>query len=147
MFCHLCHYVNEVTIKLIYYAIFYSHLLYVCTAWVQKLNSKQSTNLSIKTAMCIISFASFDTHILPIFAELNIIKFPDLISLYYFLSKSISLFSHVFSLTSNTGLLKNQIPSCNTLKHDTNAFAAFVIRSREFFQTRFLVTVCKFSYS
>ena len=30
MLCKLCHYVNEATIKSIYYAIFHSHLLHVC---------------------------------------------------------------------------------------------------------------------
>ena len=38
MLCKLRHYVNEVTIKSIYYAIFHSHLSYVCTAWGQNLN-------------------------------------------------------------------------------------------------------------
>ena len=38
MLCKLRHYVNEATIKSIYYAIFHSHLSYVCTAWGQNLN-------------------------------------------------------------------------------------------------------------
>ena len=32
MLCKLCHYVNVATIKSIYYAIFHSHLSYVCSA-------------------------------------------------------------------------------------------------------------------
>ena len=98
--------------------------------------------------MWIISFASFDAHTLPIFAKLNIIKFPDFISfcncllMYkYFLNKSSSVFSNVLILTSNThehnarsaphGLLTK--PSCNTSKYGTNAFAASAIKSWNFF--------------
>ena len=81
MFCKLCHYVNEATIKSIYYAIFHSHLSYVCTAWGQNLNPKHHINLLKKKAMRIISFARYNAHTLPVFAKLNIIKFSDLISL------------------------------------------------------------------
>ena len=89
--------------------------------------------------MRIISFASFDAQTLHIFAKLNIIKFPDLISLCnclliykHFLSKSSSVYSNVFILTSNTheentssashGLLNK--PSCSTSKYGTNSFTA-----------------------
>ena len=80
MFCKLWHFVNVTTIKSIYYAIFHSHLSYVCTASGQNLNSKHHLNLLQKKAIWIISFAFFDAHTLPIFAKLNIIKFPDIIS-------------------------------------------------------------------
>ena len=152
MLCIFQHFVNVATIKSIYYAIFHSHLSYVCTAWVQNLNSKHRINLLQKKAIRIISFASFDAHTLPIFAKLNIIKFPDLI---YFcnwlfiykhlLRKSLSVFSNVLVLTSNTheqntssashGLLTKQ--SCSTSKYGINAFAAPAIKSWSFFQKRF----------
>ena len=83
MLCKLRHYVNEATIKSIYYAIFHSHLSYVCTAWGQNLNPKHRINLLQKKAIQLISFAQYDAHTLPIFAKLNIIKFSDLISLCY----------------------------------------------------------------
>ena len=81
MLCKLCHFVSVATIKLIYYAIFHSHLSYVCTAWVRiwTLNITY-IYLQQKKAVIIISFGSFDTHTLPIFAELNKNKFADLIS-------------------------------------------------------------------
>ena len=79
MLYKLQHFVNAATTKSIYYAIFHSHLSYVWTAWGQNLNSKHRINLLQKKAMRIISFASFNAHTLPIFAKLNIIKFPDLI--------------------------------------------------------------------
>ena len=59
-------------------------------------------NLAQKEALRIISFASFDAHTLPIFAKLNIIKFPDLISLFNCPSKSPLVFLNVFVLRSNT---------------------------------------------
>ena len=62
MLCKLCHYVNEDNIKSIYYAIFHSHLSYVCTAWGQKLNAKHPINLLQKKAIRIISFAHYDAH-------------------------------------------------------------------------------------
>ena len=51
MLCKLWHFVNVATIKSIYYAIFHSHLSYVCTAWGQNLNSKHHINLLQKKAM------------------------------------------------------------------------------------------------
>ena len=153
----LCHYVNEATIKSICFAIFHSHLSYVCTAWGQNLNPKHRKNLLQKKAMRIISFACYDAHTLPIFAELNIIKFSDLISLCncllfiykHFISKAPSVFSHVFILSSNTreqntrfashGLLIK--PICNTSEYGTNAFVASAIASWNFFKKSFPVTI------
>ena len=148
MLCKLWHFVNIATIKSIYYAIFHSHLSYVCTASGQNLNSKHRANLLQKKAMQIISFASFDAHTLPIFAKLNIIKFPDLISFCnclfvykHFLSKFPSVFSNVFILTFNTheentrsalhGLLTQ--PSCSTSKYGINAFCCFSYKIMELF--------------
>ena len=126
-----CHYVNEATIKSIYYAIFHSHLSYVCTAWGQNLNSKHRINLLQKKTLQIISFAQYDAHTLPIFAKLNIINFSDLISLCnvcssinIFLVRLLQFF-HIFILASSTygqntrfashGLLIK--PRCNTSKY------------------------------
>ena len=69
MLCKLHHYVNEATIKSIYYAIFHSHLSYVCTAWGQNLNPKHRINSPQKKAIRIISFFQYDAHTLPIFAS------------------------------------------------------------------------------
>ena len=109
MLSKIRHFKRVATIKSIYYAIFYSHISHVCTAWGQNLNSKHRIYLLQKNVTWIISFASYDAHTLPIFAKLNIINFPDLISFFsclfiykHFLSKSSSVFSYVFILTSNT---------------------------------------------
>ena len=69
MLCKLCHRVNEATIKSIYYAIFHSHLSYVCTGWDQNLMPKHHINLVQKKAISVISFAPYDVHTLPIFAS------------------------------------------------------------------------------
>ena len=45
------HFVNVATIKSIYYAIFHSHLSYVCTAWGQNMNTKHHINL-IQKKLC-----------------------------------------------------------------------------------------------
>ena len=152
MLCKLHHYVNKVTIKSIYYAIFHSHLSYICTAWGQNLNPKHRINLLEKKAIRIISLTQYDAHTLQIFARLNIIKFSDLISLCnclfiykHFFSKAPSIFSHVFILASKTheqntrfashGLLIK--PRCNTSKYGTNAFVAPAIASWNFFQKEF----------
>ena len=102
MLCKLHCYVNEATIKSIYYAIFHSHLSYVCTAWGQNLTPKHCINLLQKKAMWIISFACYDAH--TIFAKLNIIKSSDLILLCnhlfiykHFISKAPSVFSRFHS--------------------------------------------------
>ena len=107
MLCKLWYFVNVATIKSIYCAIFHSRLSYVCTARGQNLNSKHCINLLQKKAAQIISCASFDAHTLQIFAKLNIVKFPDLISfcnclfIYkHLLNKYSSAFSNVFILTS-----------------------------------------------
>ena len=97
------HFVNLATIKSNYYAIFHSHLSYVCTAWGQNRDSKHCINLLQKKAMQTISFASFDVHTLSIFATFN--KSPDLISFFvffynHFLSMPSSV--NVFVLKSNT---------------------------------------------
>ena len=75
MLCKLRHYVNEATIKSIYYAVFHSRLLYVCTTWGQNLNPNHRINLLQKKAMRIINFARYDAHTLPIFAKLDIVKY------------------------------------------------------------------------
>ena len=100
MLYKLCHYENEATVKSIYYAIFHSHLSYICAAWGQNLNPKYRINLLKKKATQIISFAQYDAHTLSIFEKLNIIKFSDLNSLCnylfiykHFISKSPSVYS------------------------------------------------------
>ena len=69
MLCKLCHYVNEATIKSIYYVVFHSHFSYFCIAWCQNLNPKHRINLLQKKAIRITSFAQYDAHVLPVFVK------------------------------------------------------------------------------
>ena len=66
MLYKLYHYLNEATIKSSYYAIFISHVSYVCAAWGHNLNPKHRINLLQKKAMQVISFTRYDTHTLPV---------------------------------------------------------------------------------
>ena len=101
-----------------------------------------------------ISFASFDAHTFLIFAKLNTIKFPDLISFYnclfiykHFLSKSPSVFSNVFILRSNEQNTRSVLhglstkPSCSTSKYGINAFAASAIKLCNFSKKGFLMRI------
>ena len=58
--CKLCHYVNEATIKSVYYAIFHSHHSDVCTACGLNLKVKLPINLLQKKAIRITGFAQYD---------------------------------------------------------------------------------------
>ena len=64
LLCEIRHYVNEATIKSMYYAIFHPHIMLffsVCTTLGQNLNPKHRINLLQKKAMRIISFACYVT--------------------------------------------------------------------------------------
>ena len=116
MLFKLCHYVNEITIKSIYYAIFHSHLSYVCTAWGQNLNPKHRINLLQKKAMRIIIFARHDAHTSPIFAV-----FPT------HMNKTLDLHHMVFWQNQHA-VLQNMV---------LMVFAASAIASWNFFQNKF----------
>ena len=91
--------------------------------------------------MEIIIFACYDSHTLPTFAESNIIKFSDIISLCncffiykHLIRKSPSAFHIFFILASNTHELKHLTkPTHNTSNYGNNAFAAFAKASKNFF--------------
>ena len=72
MVCKLQDSVSVVTNKSIYYAIFRSHISYVCTAWGQNLNSKHHINLLQEKAMRIISFA-FSIETFPFLAYVAVV--------------------------------------------------------------------------
>ena len=148
MICRLCYYVNEATIKLIYYAFFHSHLSYLCPAWGQNLIPKHCIYLPQKKAMGIVSFACYDVHTVPLFMKLNIINFSDLILLSnclfilkHCISKSPSVFSHVLDLASdtyeqNTRFASHDLltePTCNTY---CTGFSCFCYSIMDFFPKR-----------
>ena len=100
----------------IYYAIYHSHLSYVCTARSQNLNPKHRINLLQKKAMRIIIFAHHDAHTSPIFAV-----FPT------HMNKTLDLHHMVFWQNQHA-VLQNMV---------LMVFAASAIASWNFFQNKF----------
>ena len=145
-------YVNEATLRLIYYAIFQSHLSYVCTAWGQ--NIKYSHHISIlqRKALRIIFFSDFSEHTTALFSKAKILKFIDFIHMgnCIFVNKSVSdslhtLLSQLYLFANyhhnyntrfaSNGLLK--IPINNTSVYGTKSFETSTISSWTFFQSYF----------
>ena len=103
MLCKIHHYVNETTLRSIYYAIFQSHLSYVCTAWGQNIKYNHQISILQRKAMRIIFFFDFNEHTIPLFSKAKVLKFIDFIQLEncIFVNKSVSgslhpLFSQVY---------------------------------------------------
>ena len=82
MLCKARHYINKDDLINLYYAIFSSHLIYGCQIWGQKLNSfnKRISKLQDR-ALRIITFSDFHAECNPLYADLNIIKLADQVTL------------------------------------------------------------------
>ena len=75
----LRHFANSETLRSTYFAIFHSHLNYVCIAWRLTRFPQQSV-YSPKKALKIMNFALFNAHTTPLFKNCNILKFVDIIN-------------------------------------------------------------------
>ena len=67
----------------VYYAIFYSHLIYNCNIW--GLTSEENLNkieVFQKKCLRIITFSDFNSHTNPLFINLKLLKVKDLIKLH-----------------------------------------------------------------
>ena len=98
----ICHYVNETTLRSIYYTIFQSHLAYVSTAWGQNINYNHKISILQKKAMRIIFFFEFNEYTTSLFLKEKNLRF-DFIQMEncVFVNKSVSgamppLFSQVY---------------------------------------------------
>ena len=133
MLSKIRHFVNETTLKSIYYAIFSSHLTYGSQIWGQMKNSNLNKIISLqKIALRIISFSPFRSPTSSLFPEFSILKFPDLITVnncifvfdHFHNTLPISI-SHLFTKTSdvhpyptrNFEHSKLNVPRFNTLKY------------------------------
>ena len=133
MLSKIRHFVNEKTLKSIYYAIFSSHLTYGSLVWRQKKNPNLTKIISLqKIALRIISFSPFRSPTSSLFPDLSILKFPDLITInncifvydHFNITLPFSI-SHLFNKTSdihpyptrNYDQSKLNIPRFNTLKY------------------------------
>ena len=110
MLSKFCYFVNESTLQSIYFAIFNSHLSYVCTTWEHSI-IVPSHRICIlqRIAVHIICFAKFNDHTTQPFCKMKIIKFADLVSIENcifinkcFSYKSYSAFSYLYNLATGT---------------------------------------------
>lgn len=119
--------VNKTTLWYFFFKFFFSHLSYLCTAWVQS----------------IVSYQKYTTQV---FRKTKIMKFVDLVSAEncVFINKYFSSnFNSVFCLAAGTHnhqirfALKNllNLPSCNASKFGTKAFSYFITASWKSHQT------------
>ena len=81
MLCKIRHYVNENTLRSIYYAVFQSHFSYVCTAWGQNIKYYHRISFLQMKAMIIIFLSDFNEHTTPLFLKATILKFIDFIQM------------------------------------------------------------------
>ena len=82
MLCKARHYINAEDLKILYYAIFSSHLIYGCQIWGQYTNTFNQMVFKLQNrALRIISFANFGADENPLFHNLNIIKLSDQITI------------------------------------------------------------------
>ena len=85
-------YVNTEALRIIYFAIFDSHLSYSCIVWAQNINTVRRLIVLQKKALRIMNFKDQWFHSSPLFSSNNILKFGDKITLenILFISKSIN---------------------------------------------------------
>ena len=85
-------YVNKLTLRTIYFAIFDSHINYANLIWGQNLHSLSRIIILQKKALRIMNFQSRDSHSSPLFKSNHILKLEDkiLIENILFINKSLS---------------------------------------------------------
>ena len=103
----LRHFVNSEILRSTYFAIFHSHLNYVCIAWGLTRFPQQKVSILQKKALRIMNFVSFNAHTTPLFKNCNILKFADIINVEScifinncFNKDSFSIFNENFKLVS-----------------------------------------------
>ena len=71
---------NNEILRSNYFAIFHSHLNYVCSAWGLTRYPQQKVSIFRKKALRIMNFAPLNAHTTPLFKNCNILKFADTIN-------------------------------------------------------------------
>ena len=82
--CKIRHFVPESVRTLVYYGIFYCHLMYCCQIWGQHVEGVSETLLKrIKVlqniALRLITFSNYRDHASPLYSYLSVIKFRDIV--------------------------------------------------------------------
>ena len=81
--CKMRHMVPREFLLLIYFALFYSHLTYCAQTWGQPVSMYVRRISALQNAAVrIICFADFNAPVDPLFAELGLLKFSDLIHMH-----------------------------------------------------------------
>ena len=80
IFSKVCYFVNETTLRSIYFAILNSNLSYVCTAWGQSIVLSHWVSILQRNFLGIICFAKSNDHANQLFCKMEIIKCVDLVS-------------------------------------------------------------------
>ena len=76
----LRHFVNIEILRCTYFAIFHSHLNYVCIAWGLTRFPQQKVSILQKKALRIMNFVPFHVHTTPLFKNCNVLNFADIIN-------------------------------------------------------------------
>ena len=99
-------FVNVITLKTVYYAIFDSHINYANVVWFQHFNTVNKVFILQKKALRIVSFQlPRDCHSSLLFKKHNLLKFEDKVQLENVLlviNISTSIFNNWFTLNSDT---------------------------------------------
>ena len=109
MLAELRHFVKKDIFLSVCYAIFHSHLAYLCLVWGPAKYSFNRTVLLQKTDIRILHSAAYIDHTRPLFRRYKVLKFIDPVSLEncIFVNKCLkddafSLFSNHFKLTASS---------------------------------------------
>ena len=142
----LCYYVPKEVCLQVYYAIFYSHLIYGCNIWglTSEENLKKIETLQNK-CLRILTFSDFRCHANPLYVNLNVLKVREIIKLqqlqllYEFLQNSLpNDLKKLFKLKEDVHTHKTRqtfyVPSINTSSFGKNSIK---FQCPEFWNTMF----------
>ena len=108
MLSKIRHFVDQITLKAIYHAVFESCLYYSSLVWAQSFNSTKRLFISQKKVLRLMFFLRREADIKPLIKDFNILKFHDKIALEntIFIHKSLKHqlpqpFDNWFGLSSN----------------------------------------------
>ena len=152
MLAKIRHFVNQSTLRSIYFSIFSSLLTYGCQIWGQhqffRSNIRRITKLQNK-ALRIINFADFRAPSSPLYKISNVLKFTDLVSLKNFLyvfdsfsgkipSSLRNIFSYIHLRHEHQTRISSQncvnLPISRTLEYGINSINGQSARNWNFFQ-------------
>ena len=137
MLSKIRHYVDQKTLKMIYHAIFESHLYYSSIVWAQNSSSIKRLYILQKKALRIMYFLKRNSHTGPLFKDSGILKLFDKISLgnCTFISDSLNkrtpiVFHNWFTLISESHEHNTRLSDVGCLKiphHNTKTYGRYSV--------------------